>query len=256
MIPFVKAHACGNDFLIVDGKFAGGNNATLARAMCSRNTGVGADGVEFVEGRRIRLFNSDGSEAEISGNGTRCVAAWMSHRDGALEILLETNAGSRRCRVISVVGVRYEIESQMGTPLVAQGRCGGTDGVTVAIGNPHFVIFTEAEDFSYNGQAWRALGKQICEAPQFVNGTNVEFVRILGREEIAIRIYERGAGPTSSSGTGSCAVAAAAITTRNLSRTLSVQSPGGVQIVRWESDDHQMLLTGPADLIAQGNFFV
>ena len=256
MIPFVKAHACGNDFLIVDEKFTDGKHAMLARAMCSRNTGVGADGVEFVQDRRIRLFNSDGSEAEISGNGTRCVAAWMSHRDGALEILLETDAGNRMCKVLSVAGVHYEIESQMGTPTVVRARFEDIDGVIVSTGNPHFVIFTNAEDFSHNGQPWIELGKRISEAPQFVNGTNVEFVRIRNREEISIRIYERGAGPTSSSGTGSCASAAAAIATQGLSRTLKVQAPGGPQFVRWETDDQQIVLTGPADLVARGEFFL
>lgn len=256
MIPFVKAHACGNDFLIVDEKFAEGRHATLAQAICSRTTGVGADGVEFVDGRKIRLFNSDGSEAEISGNGTRCVAAWMAHSDGALEILLETRVGNRMCSVVSATGGHYEIESEMGTPNVAPGRYGDIDGVIVSTGNPHFVIFTDAEDFSHEGQSWTELGKRICEAPQFVNGTNVEFVRVLGKDELAIRIYERGAGPTSSSGTGSCAAAAAAMTAHGLSRTLGVQAPGGVQIVRWEGNREQMVLTGPADLIAQGEFFL
>jgi diaminopimelate epimerase len=144
----------------------------------------------------------------------------------------------------------------MGIPVVARGQCGGVEGVIVSTGNPHFVVFTAAEDFSSQGRSWLELGKEICEATQFVNGTNVEFVRVLGRDAIAIRIYERGAGPTSSSGTGSCAAAAAAMTTQGLSRTLSVHAPGGVQIVRWESAGEQMVLAGPADLIARGEFFL
>src|ERR1700680_3875039 len=119
MIPFVKAHACGNDFLILEEAVAGRAHAALARKLCARNTSIGADGIEFLERRAdglyfLRLFNADGSEAELSGNGTRCVAAWLAYSEGLQEIALGTHGGVRSCRVISTDGLRFEIESGMG----------------------------------------------------------------------------------------------------------------------------------------------
>lgn len=260
MIPYVKAHACGNDFLIVEEHFAGSRHAEVARRMCARNTGIGADGIEFFDEHSIRLFNSDGSEAEISGNGTRCVAAWLALATSAKEIVLKTHAGSRACRVVTASGSHFEIESEMGTPTVSLGsyRYDSREipGVIVSTGNPHFVLFVDADDFSYDGIPWIELGKSICESLSFPNGTNVEFVRALSKDEIEIRIYERGAGPTCSSGTGSCAAAAAAMKLRGLSRRLRVDAPGGAQFVAWERNDAQMLLTGPADLIAKGEAYL
>ncbi len=148
----------------------------------------------------------------------------------------------------------------MGIPAVSpgsylyQGR--EIPGAIVSTGNPHFVLFVDNDDFSYHGIPWVELGKDICESPSFPDGTNVEFVHVLSKDEIAIRIYERGAGPTTSSGTGSCAAAAAAMTLHGMSRKLRVDAPGGAQLVAWERDDAQMLLTGPADLIAKGEAYV
>ena len=122
-IPFVKAHACGNDFLILEESVAGGAHAALAHRLCSRNTSIGADGIEFLERRAngdlfLRLFNADGSEAELSGNGTRCVAAWLAHSEGLREVALGTHGGVRRCRVVEANGPVYLIESEMGVPSV------------------------------------------------------------------------------------------------------------------------------------------
>src|SRR5665213_1422652 len=118
MIRFVKAHACGNDFLIIEEQFAWGKHADLARRLCSRNTSVGADGIEFLERRKdgelfLRLFNADGSEAELSGNGTRCVAAWLAHSEGVQQVTLGTHGGVRTCRVIESADPNYLIESDM-----------------------------------------------------------------------------------------------------------------------------------------------
>ena len=121
MKRFVKAHACGNDFLIVEGEC----DREFAIKLCARNTGVGADGVEFLEWTgdregRIRLVNADGSIAEISGNGTRCVAAWIAHRKNAQAgdfIVLETDAGRRDCRLVRADGHRFEFAARMGVPV-------------------------------------------------------------------------------------------------------------------------------------------
>ena len=151
MIPFVKAHACGNDFLIIEEAIAGRTHAELARRFCSRNTSVGADGIEFLERRPggelfLRLFNADGSEAELSGNGTRCVAAWLAQSEGLQQVALGTHGGVRTCRVIEANGAAYLIESEMGLPrvmprtIVVPGA-GDIAGAMVNVGNPHFVIF-------------------------------------------------------------------------------------------------------------------
>ena len=158
MIPFVKAHACGNDFLIIEESFAQGRHAALARKLCARNTSVGADGIEFLERKRsgdlfLRLFNADGSEAELSGNGTRCVAAWLASSEGRQEVALGTHGGLRICHVVEDFYPLYLIESEMGVPRVMPrtielSGVGNVAGAMVNVGNPHFVLFVDTEDFS------------------------------------------------------------------------------------------------------------
>jgi diaminopimelate epimerase len=266
VIPFVKAHACGNDFLVVQENLAGTEApADLTRRLCHRNHGIGADGVEFLtwEGERrgnIRLHNADGSIAEISGNGTRCAAAWIAYETKAGpgdEVVLETDAGSRLCRIDSLAGPAFRITSSMGVPEVQPRNLQLTrneviQGAVVSTGNPHFVIFVERPDFNVHGYAWEVIGAEICHHPEFPHQTNVEFVRICGRDEIEIRIYERGVGPTSSSGTGTCASGSAAIALRDAASVLRVNSPGGPQTVEWHGPDSEILLTGPAELICFG----
>lgn len=265
MIPFVKAHACGNDFLILDEAVAGRSHALLARRLCARNTSIGADGIEFLERRAsgelfLRLFNADGSEAELSGNGTRCVAAWLAHSEGLHQVALGTHGGVRRCRVISAEGACYQIESEMGVPrvmprtIVVDG-VGNVEGAMVNVGNPHFVIFVDSEDFSSHGLRWQELGAKISTSPLFAHGTNVEFVKVLGEGEIAFRIYERGCGPTTSSGTGTCASSAAAMALRGVARDLRASAEGGEQRAVWPDAGSPMLLTGPAEIVCQGTAF-
>lgn len=261
MTGFTKAHACGNDFLIVEG----GVDAALAVKLCARNTGVGADGVEFLEwtGERsggIRLVNADGSMAEISGNGTRCVAAWMAYRKrlkAGDAVQIETDAGPRECRVVKVEGHSFEFVQAMGVPVIADKvvkLAGGVEvaGVTVSTGNPHFVIFVEGADFSVHNRNWQELGREICFHADFPEQTNVEFVRVMDADGIEIRIFERGVGPTTSSGTGTCATATASIARRGLRSHLLVRAPGGDQRVDWAGDGAEIMLTGPAELIASG----
>src|SRR5450756_2124077 len=145
MIPFVKAHACGNDFLILEEHLAGRQHAELARKLCSRNTSIGADGIEFLERRGegeffLRLFNADGSEAGLSGNGTRCVAGRLARSKGLWEVVLGTHGGARTCRVIEAKEPNYLIESDMGVPrvmprtIVVDG-VGNVAGAMVNVGN-------------------------------------------------------------------------------------------------------------------------
>ncbi len=265
MIQFVKAHACGNDFLILEEAATGRRHAELARRLCARNTSLGADGIEFLERRAdgtffLRLFNADGSEAELSGNGTRCVAAWLAESDGLQEVALGTHGGVRTCRVISREGMVFEIESGMGVPRVmartiAVEGVGEVAGAMVNVGNPHFVLFPEAEDFSAHGLGWQELGDRIALSPLFRFGTNVEFVRVMAADEIEFRIFERGCGPTTSSGTGTCASAAAAIALRGTARELVAVAQGGAQRVSWPEDAAPMMLTGPAEIVCRGTAF-
>ena len=262
-VGFIKAHACGNDFLILEEKDAGRRHAELARRLCARNTGIGADGVEFLDRRGegeffLRLFNADGSEAELSGNGTRCVAAWLAASEGRDAVELRTHGGPRRCRVVRQDVAAWWIETGMGVPRVMRRaiRIADVDGVLegamVNVGNPHFVLFPEGQDFGSHGMSWEQLGAKISVDPLFRFGTNVEFVRVVAPDEIAFRIFERGCGPTSSSGTGTCASAAAAMVLRGASRELSAAASGGTQDVRWPEERAEMMLTGPAAIVCTG----
>jgi len=270
MLPFVKAHACGNDFLIIEESAIEGGHAELARRLCARNAGIGADGIEFLDRQRpgrppgnfyLRLFNADGSQAELSGNGTRCVAAWLAESEGKQQVALGTHAGMRHCKVVERNGPVYLIMSTMGKPQVVpraieiDGVAGRIEGAMVDMGNPHFVIFVESEDFSSHGLSWQELGAKISVDPLFKFGTNVEFVKLLSPGEIAFRIYERGCGPTTSSGTGTCASSAAAIALRGANGELAAFAEGGMQTVVWQKREDAMLLTGPAEIICKGEAF-
>ncbi|MFC6647233.1 diaminopimelate epimerase [Granulicella cerasi] len=262
-IPFVKAHARGNDFLVIDEVHAKGQHVALAQKLCSRNTGIGADGIEFFERRDdgtifLRLINADGSEAELSGNGTRCVAAWLAQSEGLGHITFGTHGGDRVCKLIERKGDEWWIESAMGVPRVMprtieiEGVDGPIEGAMINVGNPHFVLFPQNEDFSSHGMTWQQLGSKIAVDPLFRFGTNVEFVRVLGPDTIEFRIFERGCGPTTSSGTGTCASSTAAISLKGVERSLTAIAQGGPQTVVWPDNAAQMMLTGPAEIICQG----
>ncbi len=269
LIPFVKATACGNDFLIIYGRDldeemkhdddASSAMAALSRKICDRHQGVGADGVEWLfpasdADVSARLFNADGSEAEISGNGTRCVAAYICSDQKKEKIAIRTGAGVKTCTLTSRNEVQYEFETGMGEPEVGEEyslklASGEVRGVPVSMGNPHFVIFVD-EFLS----SWRAEAAEIQQSSHFKQGINVEPVMIKDKHDIEARFFERGVGETQSSGTGSCAAAVAAIFTKRAQSPVQVHAPGGVQTVRWLQGE--VWLRGPARLICQGEFFV
>ena len=257
-ISFTKASACGNDFLLVQGALAVGDLSELTRRLCDRHRGVGADGVEWLfpdaeADVNARLINADGSAAEISGNGTRCVAAEICSRENKTEAVIRTGAGLKTCRLTGRQGSTFEFEVEMGQPEVGAELSIKTMwvqavGIRVSMGNPHFVIFVESFQDGWQKQA-ALLGTQ----PQFPQGTNVEYVVVRSKNEIEIRLFERGVGETESSGTGSCAAAVAAIATQRAESPVTVIAPGGPQTVRWEN---QVTLQGPATLICRGEFLV
>lgn len=257
-IPFTKASACGNDFLIMEAQYAPSDIHGFSRRICDRHNGVGADGVEWLMAAKdldakIRLINADGSEAEISGNGTRCVAAYLAANSGLHHLKIATGAGVKYCELISHSGVTFEFETEMGRaevgePFAIKSGYGEVKGTPVSVGNPHYVIFVE--DFP---PAWQAKAAEIQKDPTFKEGVNVEFVRITGANAIEVRFFERGAGETLSSGTGSCAAAVAAPSAGHVKSPVTVHAPGGAQTVRLE--EGKVFLRGPAQLICYGTLF-
>jgi len=257
-IPFVKASACGNDFLIIDGMHAPSDIASFCRRICHRHEGVGADGVEWLfpstdADVRARLFNADGSEAEISGNGTRCVAAYLCSQQPKEKVVIQTGAGVKTCSLISHHDTVFEFEIDMGEPQVGDEfsiRLAFREvrGIPVSMGNPHYVVFVN--EFA---PGWQAEAAEIGRHHDFKHGINVELVIPDKKDRIETRFFERGVGETQSSGTGSCAAAVASIATRRAVSPVRVQAPGGTQIVRWE---REVFLRGTAQLICRGEFFV
>jgi diaminopimelate epimerase len=257
VIPFTKAHGAGNDFLFTPAdQVSDVDLPSTARAICDRHTGIGADGWMLTRGNAIRLFNADGSEPEISGNGTRCAAALLIAGDQS-EVTIQTGAGPKHLRLLRHDGRRFLFEMNMGSPVfeTRQIRCnlalsGGLQEVTILnVGNPQCVAFVGS--FPAN---WEALGAEIEKHPQFPNRTNVSFVRVIDAHTIETRFYERGAGVTLSSGTGSTGAAAAAILRKVAASPVTVQTPAGESLqLRW---DDSIYLTGPAEIVGSGEFYV
>jgi diaminopimelate epimerase len=258
VIPFVKASACGNDFLMIDGTHAPDDPRELSQRLCDRHHGVGADGVEWLFPASdadvcARLFNADGSEAEISGNGTRCVAAYLCAERAREMIVVRTKAGLKTCTLTSRSDTQYEFEIAMGEPQVGRElpvklASREVRGIPVSMGNPHYVIFVK--EFA---PEWQSQAAEIGRHSAFKQGVNVELVTIEDKGNITARFFERGVGETQSSGTGSCAAAVAAIANGKAESPVRVHAPGGPQTVRWQG---QVFLRGPAQLVCRGEFFL
>jgi len=256
VVPLVKAHAFGNDFLLATSADVAGHRdlAELTRRACDRHRGIGADGLMVVEdtaaGARTRLFNADGGEAELSGNGVRCAAAWIADRRSIRVgewIEIGTAAGPRRLQLLESNHVRHTLKADMGQPsdlrresLAAAGET--VDAVVLNMGNPQCVVLGPATESRLH-----TIAAALAVHPAFPAGTNVELATVETPERIRILIWERGVGPTESSGTGSCAAAVAAAFAGGASRSVEVVAPGGAQRVEWT--DEAVWLTGWAELI-------
>jgi diaminopimelate epimerase len=258
-IPFTKAHGAGNDFLLSWAEQVPEIDlSSAARAICDRHTGIGADGWILIHNGAIRLLNSDGTEAEISGNGTRCAAAFLVDSGHAGEQLtIRTGAGPKDLRLLRRVGRQFLFEMNMGLPKVDahQLRCeiplaSGAQEVTILdVGNPQCAVFVDSFP-----PDWETLGAEIEGHPHFPKRTNVSFVRVIDPHTIEARFYERGAGVTLSSGTGSTGAAAAAILRKLAASPVTVHTPAGESLqLRW---DDSVYLTGPAEIIATGDFYM
>jgi diaminopimelate epimerase len=259
-IPFTKAHGARNDFLLTcrDQLPAGlGDTAAAARAICDRYTGAGADGWILLSRAAgaahgvIELWNSDGSRSEISGNGTRCAAALLVGKGLAeKDVRIATGAGLKHLRLLERNGNSFIFEMNMGKATIEDPDASveGHDAVILNVGNPQCAIFVDDFDFP-----WQRTGAIIERLPRFPNRTNVSFIRVVDRHTLDVRFFERGAGETMSSGTGSTGAAAAARARGLVESPVTALTPAGPLHLRWETDD--ILLAGPAEIVAAGEFF-
>ena len=272
-IDFVKAHAYGNDFLFMRAAEVSTDAAPdVARAVCDRDTGIGADGLILFRptgsGASMTLLNADGSRAEVSGNGVRCLGAIVvdgtfegvgkeapSASGSAGDIVVETEGGVKTLTLLSKAEAapRYTFRAFMGKPegvrlvdLAVSGE--SVRVVALSVGNPQCIVLTDRLD----EDRFQALGPLLAVHEVFSDGTNVEFVEVVRPDRIRILIWERGVGPTTASGTGACASAVAAAAHGGAARAMDVVSPGGSQHVEWADDG--IYLTGWAEITTRGQW--
>ncbi|HVW85446.1 MAG TPA: diaminopimelate epimerase [Bryobacteraceae bacterium] len=228
----------------------------IAVAICDRYTGVGGDGWMLIDTAggpgfeaSIRLFNSDGSEPELSGNGTRCAAALLARsQPDRTDFRIRTGAGIKHLRLTSRTGLEYQFEMNMGEPRVIElnATVQGRDAVILDVGNPQCAMPVDNFDFD-----WRAVGAAVERDPRFPNRTNVSFIRPVDRHTIDVRFWERGAGETNSSGTGSTGAAVAAIARGYAESPMTIMTPAGALLFRRDNGSY---LTGPAEFVAEGTY--
>lgn len=261
-IPFTKAHGARNDFLLTWAHEAPQTNlAAAAIAITDRHAGVGADGWLLVSPPRgsepaaIRLFNPDGGEVEISGNGTRCAAAFLADSGHATgDVLIRTGAGVKQLRLLEQDGLRFLFEMNMGeVKCVALShmldlKSGPREATLIDAGNPQCALFVPHFDFD-----WKALGAEIEVHPDFPHRTNVSFVRVFDRATLDVRFFERGAGFTMSSGTGSTGAFAAAHARGLVDDAVTVQTLAGDLSLCYDAGSIRM--KGPAEIVAGGEFY-
>jgi diaminopimelate epimerase len=263
-LQLVKAHAYGNDFLYLEAdRLDRPDGPSLARTLCERHTGVGADGLILyrvsLRGTDMRLYNADGSFAEVSGNGVRGLAAlrcWSAVRAGLAppaSVVIHTDAGSKDVRILDSAPPRFVCRAAMGHPEDLRQAVLDVQGAPVAlialrVGNPQCVVLEPV----LNEERFRTLGPALARHPYFPDGTNVEFAVVEGPGRLRILIWERGVGPTSASGTGACAAAVAGMTFGGAARDVEVVSPGGTQRVEWLDDG--LYLTGWAEVVWEGQW--
>jgi diaminopimelate epimerase len=279
-MKFSKVHALGNDFVVIDeaDRPAEGRFEVFVRRVCDRHTGVGADGLLLIgvedaaAGRvRFRIFNANGTEAEISGNGLRCASAYLFRRGTVAppRIRFWTTAGDRSCELVRSDGPLYEVRTEMGRPRFASPDIPFDDGevherivdypltigqkaypVTVlSVGNPHCGVFFDRYP---NRIEWQQIGSEIESHPFFPKRTNVEFIHVVNRSEIEVLFWERGVGETLASGTGACAAAVASMVKNLTDRKVAVRTSLGRLIVEWAKD--LILQTGPAEFVFEGTW--
>jgi len=279
--PFIKFHGFGNDYIVIESEELTGfaDLGEFARRICNRHYGAGADGIAVISREndagadfRVRIFNPDGSEAGLSGNGTRCAAAYVHYkklwtRD---ELRLITRSGIKRYFLVEQANPgKYIFDSELGQPGFANDLIPmltnppldrvvdyplAVDGellnvTALQIGNPNCCIFVD----TFEALDWRRLGSAIENHKQFPERTNVVFVRVESRHTVELRIWERGVGETTASGTCSCAAAVAAMINGKTERSIDVIMPGGQARIQWR-EDGEVVINAPAELVYAGDW--
>jgi len=279
-MKFSKFHSLGNDFLVVDQDevAAPADSQELARQICERHLGVGADGLLLISVTdkarglvHFRIFNADGTEAELSGNGLRCAAAYLysQQKIETPKVRFQTPAGIRECELISKKESVFVVKIEFGAPRLTSKDIPFDDGsfheriidyplminnkvypvTVVSMGNPHCAVFVDQFPSRIE---WHQIGREIESHPFFPNRTNIEFVRVHGRDEIEVLFWERGVGETLSSGSGSTGAAVAAILKGLTERKVYVRTSMGRVLVEWDRD--MVYQTGPAEFVFVGTF--
>ena len=258
-ISFTKTEGLGNDFVAFhEGDLDGIDNmADFAMQACDRRLGVGGDGIIIIGPSKdadasFRIFNSDGSEAMMCGNGIRCAAIFASYNGivgkNAGEFRFKTKSGIKVVRFVGESDVRVD----MGEPVVGGNlSVNGTLGKNVSMGNPHFVIVSK----DIYALDLEKIGPKFENAPVFPARTNTEFIKVLDRKNIEMRVGERGAGETLACGTGACASVGAAASDNLTYRAAAVRMRGGKLDIDWSKADNHVYMTGPAEIRAIGKFF-
>jgi diaminopimelate epimerase len=280
-IDFVKMHGLGNDFILIDclNKSLGDSSflSYLAKKLCDRNFGIGADGLILIlpsskADLRMRIFNFDGSEAQMCGNGIRCFAkyAYENKLVSKNKFTVETLAGIITPELIFQDlknKKNFRIKVNMGTPKLRRREIpmNGEDTPTVvdetlkinpvqtfkitcvSMGNPHCIIFVD----DVQSIPVDEIGPKIENHSLFPEKTNVEFIQVVNRKEINFRVWERGVGETLACGTGACAALVASVLNKKTNREATIHLPGGDLDIQWADDGH-VYMTGPTELVFKG----
>ncbi|HEV8139958.1 MAG TPA: diaminopimelate epimerase [Pyrinomonadaceae bacterium] len=277
---FTKFQGFGNDYIVFEADALAGVSdlGDFARRICNRHYGAGADGIAIAQRAsdansdfQVRIFNPDGSEAGMSGNGTRCAAAYLFFHDlwTRAELRLQTRNGVKRYHLRNREDGSFLFTSELGQPRLDSASIPMTTSqplesvidfplvvanqtlqvTALQMGNPNCCIFVK----SFEELDWRQLGPLIENHPQFPDRTNVIFIRVLDRANIEERIWERGVGETESSGTCSCAAVVASVINGKTDRIVDVHAPGGLIPIEWRDDD-EVVLTGRAEVVYNGEW--
>ena len=263
-MKFTKMQGIGNDYIYVNCfEETVENPEETARRISDRHFGAGGDGLVLIcpdpeADFRMRMFNSDGSESEMCGNAARCIGKYVYDRGltAKNEVSLMTGAGIKILKINARNGKAESVRVDMGEPeilgtgekVTAKGRV--FTFARISMGNPHAVIFQpEVEDFDVAG-----YGAEIECDPIFPNRTNTEFAKILNRERIRMRVWERGAGETLACGTGACATLVAAAASRLTGRKASLELNGGTLLIEWDENTNHVFQEGPAEFVFDGEW--
>ncbi|UMZ73218.1 diaminopimelate epimerase [Natranaerofaba carboxydovora] len=278
-MKFTKMHGLGNDFIILDylerslpENYDWGK---LSEKVCKRGFGVGADGLVLIsrddnQTYSMRIFNSDGSEAEMCGNAVRCIGKYLYEAKGIKKdtLVITTKGGSKKLKIIKNDDIVKEVEVNMGRPILdskdipmsgasrnvigekVETPYGSFEITAVSMGNPHAVIFCD----DFDDELINNLGPYIEKHDLFPNGTNVEFVKVHNQEEITVKVWERGAGRTYACGTGACGALAASALNGYTGNSAKVNLPGGSLNIKWAKDESgDIYMSGKAEFVYTGN---